>query len=229
MDRGLYIAASGMLAELTRQTQLANDLSNVSTAGYKADRVSQASFGDLLLSNTKTGQTIGPLGLGSEITKYRTDLRSMPLRQTNEPLDMGISGDGFFGVQTPAGVRFTRDGSFTSGPGGTLVDQMGNAVLGPGRTPIRLAADGTVPASAVGIFAVTNPTKQGDALFSGTATGPATGTVQTGYLEGSGVDSTHTMIDMMSSLRAFEASQRAITTIDQTLHQAATQVGSLNG
>lgn len=229
MDRGLYIAASGMLAEQTRQDQLANDLANVSTAGYKSDRVSQKSFGDMLLSNSRTGQTIGPLGLGSEITKYRTDLRPAALKQTDEPLDVGIEGEGFFAVQTGAGVRFTRDGSFTSGPNGTLVDQLGNPVLGPNRQPVKLAADGTVPATAIGVFAVTSPKKQGDALFSGTATGAATGVARTGYLEGSGVDSAHTMIDMMASLRAFEASQRAITTIDTTLHQAATQVGSLNG
>lgn len=229
MDRGLYIAASGMLAEQVRQDQLANDLANVSTAGYKADRVSQKSFGDMLLSNSRTGQTIGPLGLGSEITKYRTDLRPAALKQTDEPLDVGIAGEGFFAVQTGAGVRFTRDGSFTSGPGGTLVDQLGNAVLGPDRKPVKLAADGTVPAASIGVFAVSTPVKQGDSLFSGTATGAATGVAQTGHLEGSGVDSAHTMIDMMASLRAFEASQRAITTIDTTLHQAATQIGSLNG
>jgi flagellar basal-body rod protein FlgF len=229
MDRGLYIAASGMLSELTRQDQLANDLANVSTAGYKADRVSQRSFGELLLSNTQNGQQIGALGLGSEITKFTTDLRPQALKQTDEPLDLAVSGEGFFAVQTDAGVRFTRNGAFASGPGGTLVDQLGHAVLGPNRQPVKLAADGTVPASAVGVFAVTNPVKQGDALFGGTAAGAAAGTVQTGYLEGSGVDSAHTMIEMLGSLRAFEASQRAITTIDSTLHAAATQVGSLTG
>jgi flagellar basal-body rod protein FlgG len=229
MDRGLYIAASGMLAELTRQDQLANDLANVNTAGYKADRVSQTSFGELLLTNTSSGQTIGALGLGSEITKFRTDLRPQTLRQTDEPLDVGIAGEGFFAVQTADGLRFTRNGAFTSGPGGTLVDQLGNAVLGADRRPVKLAPDGSVPATAIGVFAVTGPTKEGDALFSGTATGAATGTVKTGHLEGSGVDSAHTMIEMMSSLRAFEASQRAITTIDQTLRAATTQVGSLTG
>ncbi len=229
MDRGLYIAASGMLAQLTRQDQLANDLANVSTAGYKADRVSQQSFGELMLTNRATGQEIGSLGLGSQITKFSTDLRQQPLKQTDEPLDMAITGDGFFGIQTANGVRFTRDGSFQSGPGGTLVDQLGNPVLGPDRRPVKLAADGTVPATAVGVFAVTNPVKQGDALFAGTAAGAATGQVQTGQLEGSGVDSAHTMIDMLASLRAFESAQRAITTIDSTLRAAATQVGSLTG
>ncbi len=55
MDRGLYIAASGMLAEQIRQDQIANDLANASTPGYKADRTSQRSFGDLLLANSATG------------------------------------------------------------------------------------------------------------------------------------------------------------------------------
>lgn len=229
MNRGLYIAASGMLAQLARQDQLANDLANVSTAGYKADRVSQKSFGELLLTNRSTGQTIGSLGMGSQITKFTTDLRQQPLKQTDEPLDMAIEGDGFFGVQTPNGVRFTRDGSFRSGPGGTLVDQLGNPVLGPDRRPLKLGPEGTVPGTAVGVFAVATPTKQGDSSFTGTATGAATGKVQTGQLEGSGVDTARTMIDMLASLRAFESSQRAITTIDGTLRAAATQVGSLTG
>ncbi len=227
MERGLYIAASGMLAQLTRQDQLANDLANVSTAGYKADRVSQRSFGELMLTNRQNGQTIGAIGLGSQITKFSTDLRQQPLKQTDEPLDMAITGEGFFGVQTAQGVRFTRDGSFQSGPGGMLVDQVGNPVLGPDRRPVRLGPDGTVPATAVGVFAVTAPVKQGDALFTGTAAGAGSGTVQTGQLEGSGVDSAHTMIDMLASLRAFESAQRAITTIDTTLRAAANQVGSL--
>ena len=59
MERGLYIAASGMLAEQVRQNQIANDLANSSTPGYKADRSSQQAFGDLLLQNSATGQTVG--------------------------------------------------------------------------------------------------------------------------------------------------------------------------
>jgi flagellar basal-body rod protein FlgF len=76
MERGLYIAASGMLAEMARQDQLANDLANASTPGYKADRVSQRSFGDLMLSNSADGSTVGPLGQGAAIDKQETDLRA---------------------------------------------------------------------------------------------------------------------------------------------------------
>ena len=63
MERGLYIAASGMLAEQVRQDQIANDLANASTPGYKADRSAQASFADLLLQNSQTGQTVGSLSM----------------------------------------------------------------------------------------------------------------------------------------------------------------------
>ena len=61
MDLGLFIAASGMVAEQTRQDQLSNDLANASTPGYKPDESPQHSFGDVLLANTEGG---APVGLG---------------------------------------------------------------------------------------------------------------------------------------------------------------------
>jgi len=66
MERGLYIAASGMLAEQVRQDQIANDLANASTPGYKPDTATQHSFGALLLDNTATGQPVGTLNTGKD-------------------------------------------------------------------------------------------------------------------------------------------------------------------
>src|SRR6058998_3951636 len=91
MDRGLYIAASGMLTEMARQDLLANDMANISTAGYKADRVTQRSFKDVLLSNTQTGATVGPIGTGAAITRQVTDLTPQVQKDTGEPLDLAIS------------------------------------------------------------------------------------------------------------------------------------------
>src|SRR5947199_5032057 len=105
MERGLYIAASGMLAEQVRQDQLSNDLANASTPGYKSDNAVQSNFGDLLLSNTSTGQVVGPLSTGVTISRIVTDLTPGPLHQTGQPLDFGIAGEGFFGVQTAQGIR----------------------------------------------------------------------------------------------------------------------------
>src|SRR4051812_21386364 len=137
MDRGLYIAASGMLSEMVRQDLIANDLANVSTAGYKADRAVQHSFGDMLLKNSRTGQNVGPLGEGAQIVAQRTQLTPAPIKQTDAPLDFAVEGDGFFAVRTPQGVRYTRDGSFQAGAGGLLVDQLGRQVLGQNGQPIR--------------------------------------------------------------------------------------------
>ncbi len=229
MERGLYIAASGMVAEQMRQDQIANDLANASTPGYKADRVTQRAFADLLLSNTATGQAIGGLTTGVAADRMVTDTSPQPVRDTGEPLDLAVVGDGWFGVQTPQGTRYTRNGQFTAAANGTLTDQLGNAVLGSNGQPVKVDRTGHVNASDVGVFALNNPAKQGDNLFNGTSGGQASGTVRTGALEGSGVDPARTMVDMIASFRAFEAGQRVIQTIDESLHKTATQVASPNG
>ena len=229
MERGLYIAASGMLAEMVRQDQIANDLANASTPGYKADRSTQQSFGDMLLSNGVTGQPIGALGRGVRIDSIVTDVAPAPLRETGEALDFAIEGEGFFGVQTPQGVRYTRNGQFTLSPQGILTTAQGWPVMGQGGGPVQARADGTVPAGQVGIFAVNGLQKAGDNLFTGNAGGQAAGRVRAGALEGSGSDPARAMVDMIASFRAFEAGQRVIRTIDETLAKAANQVGTVPG
>ena len=227
MERGLYIAASGMVSEMARQDVIANDLANASTAGYKSDRVVQSSFGDLLLRNTQNGQTIGPLGEGSRIERQVTDLTAAPVKETGEDLDFAIEGDGFFAVRTAQGVRYTRNGQFTAAANGTLVDQLANPVLGQNGQPVRIGADGKVPAASVGVFPVNNARKAGDNFFTGAAGGRGPGQVRSGALEGSGADPVRAMTDMIASLRAFESGQKVITTIDSTLQKASSQVGSL--
>jgi flagellar basal-body rod protein FlgF len=229
MERGLYIAAAGMVAEMVRQDQISNDLANAATPGYKSDQSQQRSFSDMLLENSKTGETIGKLGQGPLITQTVTDFSPEALKETDEPLDLGIAGQGYFAVQTSDGIKYTRDGSFRADATGVLTDQLGNAVLGTDRKPVKLAADGTVDAAKVGNFALTGVKKSGDSYFTGTAAGTGSGQVQSGYLEGSGVDAGRTMVDMMASLRAYEAGQKAIQTIDGTLQQAAGQVGNVPG
>ncbi len=227
MERGLYIAASGMLAEMVRQDQIANDLANASTPGYKPDRATQRSFAELLLSNQQSGQPVGGLGLGVEIDSIVTDLSPGPVRDTGEPLDLAVEGEGFFAVNTPQGVRYTRNGQFAATAQGTLATAQGYEVLGQNGQPVRLAANGTVDPSTVGIFAVPNAQKQGDSLFTGAAAGQAAGRVRAGALEGSGADPSRSMGDLIASFRTFEAGQRVIRTIDDTLEKAANRVGSM--
>ncbi|HZE04696.1 MAG TPA: flagellar hook-basal body protein [Solirubrobacteraceae bacterium] len=227
MDPGLYIAASGMLAEQVRQNQLSNNLANASTPGYEPQGAEQQSFGSLLLANTATGQPIGALNTGVTISRVVTAANPTPLRQTGQPLDFGISGQGYFSVRTAAGVRYTRDGQFASNNAGQLVDQNGNLVLGSNGQPITVSAQGTVSASQLQIFNVNNPSEQGNNLVAGAAAGRASGTVVQGALNDSGVDPIQTMTDMIASLRAYQAGQSAIQTIDQTMQENASSVPSV--
>ncbi len=229
MDLGLYIAASGMVAEQTRQAQLSNDLANASTPGYKPEQTPQHSFGELLLANTSTGQRIGSINGGVQLGKSVTDMAPAGMQQTGQSLDFGIVGTGFFAVKTPQGVRYTRDGQFTTSTQGQLVDGAGATVLSQSGAPITVGADGTVPAGSLGLFNVPGAVKQGENLYTGAPSGRATGTVHQGVLEESGVNPARTMVEMIGSLRTFQSGQQAIQAIDQTLQAASTQVGSLNG
>ncbi len=227
MDVGLYIAAQGMLAEQVRQDQLASDLSNASTPGYKSETSVQQSFGSILLSSPGGGG--GTIQTGVKIGKEVTNLAQAPLQATGNPLDFAIAGQGFFAVRTPAGVQYTRDGQFSANSQGLLVDQFGDQVLSQSGTPIQVGAKGTVPGTALGVFNVPNATELGNNNFTGTAAGAGTGTVEAGQLEGSDVDPIDTIVDMTTSLDAYQAGQRAIETINQTMQESAGTVGLVGG
>jgi len=229
MDLGLSIAASGMLAEQVRESQLSNDLANASTPGYKPDKAPQHSFGEVLVASTQGAPAAGGVELGVALGKTYTDMTSGSIQETGEPLDFAVQGSGFFAVQTEQGVRYTRDGQFTSSAAGILTDANGNPVLDQRGAQVKLGAAGTVPAGSLGVFEVPGAAKQGENLFTGKASGQASGTVRHGALETSGVDAAKVMVDMVSSLRSFQSGQQAVQAIDQTLQAAATQVGSLNG
>ncbi len=228
MERGLYIAASGMLAEQIRQEQIANDLANASTPGYKADRTSQRSFSELLLRNSVSGTGVGPSGTAVAIDEITTDFTPAPARETGEPLDFAIQGEGFFAVQTARGVRYTRNGQFTVSPQGLLATPAGEPVLGRGGRTIAVGPDGRVDPAALDVVTLQNPRKEGNSMVVGTPTGGARGQVRAGALEGSGADPTRAMVDMIASMRAFEAGQKTIQTIDATLEKAANRVGSVS-
>jgi flagellar basal-body rod protein FlgG len=229
MERGLYIAASGMLAEQVRQDQIANDLANAATPGYKADRTSQAGFGELLLANSATGATVGPQGTAVQVSAVETDFSPKPAKDTGEPLDFAIVGEGFFAVQTARGVRYTRNGQFQADAQGRLVTAQGDPVLGRGGRTLAVGADGRVDPRRLDVVNLRDPRKDGDNLVAGTAAGNAAGQVRAGALESSGADAARSMVDMIASMRAFEAGQKVIQTIDETLGKAATQVGAVTG
>lgn len=181
----------------------------------------------MLLTNSLTGRQIGAQGTAVQVDRIVTDWTSMPARETGEPLDFAITGDGFFAVRTEQGVRYTRNGQFSVSPQGQLTTASGDPVLGRGGQPVTVGADGRVDPRRLEVVTLQNPRKDGDSLVLGTpGGGGAAGTARAGAPEGSGAEPARSMVDMIASLRAFEAGQRVITTIDETLAKAS-QLGSL--
>jgi flagellar basal-body rod protein FlgG len=143
----LYTGASGMMVQQQRLNTISNNLANVNTTGYKRDLSVQKAFPQMLLrrmnddgqmripyrsdpfGSTDSAPVVGKLGTGVEQNEVYTVFNQGELRQTKNPFDLGLEGDGFFAVQTPNGERYTRNGSFHIDPSGTLVTKQGYPVL----------------------------------------------------------------------------------------------------
>ena len=234
MDRGLYVAATGMLAEMDRQNNLSNNLANLSTPGYKADYTTQRQFAQLLWNNRSNGQDIGAWGVGP-VTSSVSNMNQGALQQTGNKYDLAIEGNGFFEVRTPQGVRYTRNGAFTVNAQGNLVNAQGYQVLSTtgaalkvgGGNNFQVNTDGNVfrDGVLVGRIAVVNlnnPQKVDGSLWNGQAGGQAAGSlVRQSQLEDSNTNPINTIVEITASQRAFDAGQRVLRSIDDNLAIAA--------
>jgi flagellar basal-body rod protein FlgG len=157
MIRALFSAASGMTAQQMNVDNIANNLANANTAGYKARRVQ---FQDLLYQNvmqpgaSASAQTVLPaglqLGMGTRPASNEIIFTQGSFSETDNPLDVVIQGSGFFQVLQPSGqMAYTRDGEFQLDRSGNIVTASGNPVQPQITIPadaqsITIAADGTV-------------------------------------------------------------------------------------
>jgi flagellar basal-body rod protein FlgG len=134
MLKSLTTAATGMQAQQTNMDVIANNMANVSTAGFKKSR---AEFEDLMYQTQKEPgaasglNAISPTGvqtgLGVRTSSIQKDFEFGAAKVTKNPLDMQIEGHGFFPIQLPDGqIGYTRDGSFKKDPSGRIVDRNGN-------------------------------------------------------------------------------------------------------
>ncbi len=130
MDNSIYVALSRQLAQFRDLEVTANNLANVSTTGYQGEKVT---FDDYLVRQ-KDGNKIA---FANDIRSYR-DITQGAFKATGNELDAAIQGPGFFSVQTPQGVRYTRNGSFTLNADGELMTAEGYKVLDTGNQPVAL-------------------------------------------------------------------------------------------
>ena len=210
----------------TRQAVLANNLANVETPGYKAGRV----FARLL--DDATVEAAGG-----------TDFTAGSLTPTERPLDIALEGDGFFVVETPAGQRWIRGGSFSLDESGTLVSTAGHPVLGSkGKIvlptgPIDVSADGTVNVEGqpVGRLLIESTLewdsleREGANLWipAGDRRRVPEGAIRVhqGHLEESNVDPVSALVEMIEIQRAYSAVQRSMLGADQVMETITTRIG----
>ncbi len=249
MIRGVYAAASGMVANFRRQMVLTNNVTNVSTPGYKQDVTASSEFASMLITKDPSAglwDALGPSGSGTELDTVRIDLSQGDMVETGNPLDLAIAGPGYFVVQGPNGTAYTRNGTFFRDAAGMLLTEDGSPVLGEngpiqiGPGEIAVGPDGTVMAGTqvagririVDFGPQENMIKQGANYLVPENTGaqelPAQGAaVSQGFLEHSNVDLAKAMVDMMSAMRSYEASQKLVQLQDQTVAAAVNEVGKV--
>lgn len=178
--------------------------------------------------------------MGTSVREVGFTIDQGAILSTGNKMNFAIEGDGFFTLQTPQGIRYTRNGQFAFDSLGRLTDSNGNIVLGengpiiPGSENFNVDRDGVVRVDGqainrVQIFFPSQPEnleKLGDGTFQGGGAnqGGQTKILQS-YLEGSNVNAAKEMIEMISGMRAYQSNQRIIQIQDDMLRKAVNEVG----
>jgi flagellar basal-body rod protein FlgG len=225
---GLYAAASGMSAQQQQLDNLANNLANVSTAGYHAQRTA---FSDLLYNKIDEAGTVTTDGAGAVARDIGTLEVEGALQHTEQPLDLAIEGQGFFQLKRADGtVVLTRNGSFKVDANRQIVSDDGSQLDPPITLPagvdpqqVSIASDGEVIAagSKVGKITLVDVPAPNALLAAGngqftatTASGPAApssgASLIQGALEGSNVDVGAEMSTMITTQRSYQMGSSAV-------------------
>ena len=233
MIRGMYSAATAMVVASEQQEVTAYNLAHSSTPGYRERGLVVESFDRVL------GRTLDPTGdiVGARTIGAYSDFQAGPLQQTGHPYDLALGDpDRFFVVAGPNGPLYTRNGTFYPTAAGQLVTQAGYVLQGddgpiripPGADRFNIASDGTVTADGEPVgqirtvrFADTRQlTAVGPTLYSAVPEAglqPAPTRVLQGYREGSNVEPADAMVKMIIGARYYEAAQRSLRTMAESL------------
>jgi flagellar basal-body rod protein FlgF len=243
MIKGIYTSGSGMLPRMLKQDIFANNMANAGTSGYKKDSV--------FLHQLEQAQN--PPGIVTDldweipmVDGIFIDFGQGQLQKTDQPLNVGLDGRGFFVVNTPDGERYTRNGEFELTAEGKLIDSNGYDVMAEAGT-INITGDEITINDEGAIFVDGNEVsrlrvvdfnepynlrKADDGYFvpDDPAEQPKAAAgynVKQGFVEASNVNIIETMVDMLVSFRAYEAGQKAIHAQDETLDKAVNDLARL--
>lgn len=141
MIEGIYISGSGMLPKSARQETIANNLANVEVPGFKKDSLFLREMREAV--KRKSGDY--PNWRINRLEGNWTDFDQGQLRHTGDMFDLALSGKGFFTIQTPQGIQYTRNGNFAKNSQGVLVTPLGYPVLDTNGAEIAIPDNFQVP------------------------------------------------------------------------------------
>lgn len=245
MDSGLYAAYTGLLSRTQALETAANNLANSNSNGFRAQRDYfrgvYAGIAEASDAGDGVAAAVNRFGiLGGSLL----DLTQGQLQRTGNPLDLALSGMGFFQVRTATGTQLTRDGAFVRSETGTLVTQHGEPVLGEGGAPITLptgaihvGANGDISVSTAegsaiaGRVAIVNYSAQdlqaaGSNRFVVRQDAKATAadaTVEEGALEGANQDAVHGTVQLLMIQRQAEMMQKALNVFHNEFDKTAAE------
>ena len=236
MGSGIYIALSGAVAQSSALDVVSNNVANAGATGFRAERLA---FGKILGKATTKDQAYVQVAL------TKPDTSTGVIRQTGNPLDLALSGDGFFAIDTPRGVRYTRAGDFSLDGQGRIVNPDGysarakgggSVTIPKGAEQVSVGADGIVYADGdqVGAlelarFAPGNVVHEGAALFAAVPGAKAQigqlPEVMAGAVEQGNFNVVRGVVDMIKISRSYEALHRMIESYKQIDQRTATSIG----
>jgi flagellar basal-body rod protein FlgF len=243
MIQGIYTASRGMTPLMQQQDQIANNLANINTTGFKQSGLFIKSYNNLVANDL-----LQPFN-NSDIKADQVyiDYREGPMKATNAPLDLFIKGRGFFSVMADDGVYYTRNGNFSLDPDGLLITSDGSKVMANDGfirvdkdTPVTITENGEVTQKGEikGVLKIVDfetpytfqrsgESRLQPLIPSSGEKSSAGFSIRQGYLEGSNVEMIRNMVQMISLYRNFEADQKALQAQDETLDKAVNQVGKV--
>ena len=260
MNEGLFIAASGGTKQLKKLDALSNNIANISTQGFKREMLvyeeikspfQKISQNILNTNNLNPYADSDPAVSYVQVTQSLTDFAQGSLVKTENPLDVAIEGDGFFTVDTPKGIRYTRNGNFHLDGLGQLVDKVGNLIMTRSEEPIILpfdtrqitiGQDGSVfggtelDSESLGQLKIVDfknrqaLTKEGEGFYKLTDSSTKEilvndAKVLQGFIETSNSNAIHEMTQMIETVRQLEAYQKIIQSIDEADDQSVNSLG----
>lgn len=254
MIRGLYSAASGMLVNQRQSHSIDQNIENMQNPGYREITETLTSFPRVLASRVESSRTnfaqsgavnIGTLGTGVRVDQvYYSNAPGM-IRQTGNPTDLALNGEGYFVIQTLDGERYTRNGHFVLDPSRRLRTAGGNLVMGEngpiGPLPENFIVnqDGAILnrdtknfLDRLRIVDIPNDQilKEGETTLYQAMAEPVlldreNIRISQGYVEESNVSLAGQMVKMIEAARSYQSNQKVIQIIDTLLQKTVNEIG----